>query len=117
MDGEWPEVVILMLSWAGPPERDLAKNRFECIKKTIGYIKRNLHYPNLSWHIADDGSPQAYQERVLALLEGEQVTTTNTRRGWDINNNWNTGMEVAFGRADIVAFWHDDRLLVHEVDL
>lgn len=116
-DGEWPEVVILMLSWAGPPERKITETRFGYIQKTIAHIKKNLHYPNLSWHIADDGSPQEYQDRVLALLEGERFTTTDTRRGWDVNNNWNTGMKVAFERADIVAFWPDDRTLVYEIDL
>lgn len=110
-DGEWPEVVILMLTWAGPPELGISEERFANAKKTIEHLKKNFGYPNYSWHIADDGSPQEYQERVLALLKGEKYTFTDTKKGWDINNNWNTGMRVAFERADIVAFWPDDRFL------
>ena len=79
LEGQWPKVVILMLSWAGPPERDMADTRFGYIANTIAHIKKNLHYPNLGWHIADDGSPKEYQDRVLALLEGEQVTFTDTK--------------------------------------
>jgi len=116
-DGEWPEVVILMLTWAGPPELGISKTRLGYAQQTIAAIRKHLRYPNLSWHIADDGSPPEYQKKVLALLGNDPYTFSDTKKGWDVNNNWNTGMKVAFSRADIVAFWPDDRFLSYDFDV
>ena len=115
--GKWPKVVILLLTWAGPPERKLAEVRFGYTKKTIQALKKHLHYPNLGWHIADDGSPKVYQEKVKALLSKDNCTFTDTKKGWDRNNNWNTGAKVAFGRADIVVSWPDDYFMDFDFDL
>jgi MoaA/NifB/PqqE/SkfB family radical SAM enzyme len=116
-DGKWPEVVIVLLTWAGPPSLSIAGDRFTYAKRTIGELKTHFKYPNYSWHIADDGSPKEYQDKVLALLAGEKYTFTDTKRGWDVNNNINTGMRTAFSRADIVAVWPDDRFLVYDLDV
>ncbi len=116
-DGEWPHIVILMLTWAGPPDLDISQDRFEYTKRTISDLKQHFQYPNYSWHIADDASPREYQEKVLALLEGDEYTFTDTKRGWDVNNNLNIGMKTAFSRADIIAVWPDDRFLVYDLDV
>ena len=112
-----PHVVILLLTWAGPPNLDISQDRFEYTKRTIDCLKQHFHYPNYSWHIADDASPKEYQDRVLALLGGDEYTFTDTKKGWDVNNNLNVGMKAAFSRADIVAVWPDDRFLVYDLDV
>jgi len=116
-DGEWPEVVILMLTWGGPPELGISEIRLKYMQQTISAIREHLKYPNLSWHIADDGSLPEYQERALALLGNDSYTFTDTKKGWDVNNNWNTGMKVAFERADVVGCWPDDRFLSYDFDV
>ena len=116
-DGEWPEIVIVMLTWSGPPELDIANTRLEYTKKTIAGIKKHFIYPNYTWHIADDNSTPWYQDEIKKLMEGETYTFSDTKKGWDMNNNWNTGMKVAFERADIIAGWPDDRFLDKDFDV
>lgn len=116
-DGEWPEVVVLFLTWAGPPARKIAKDRLRYAKLTIQGLRKHLHYPNLSWHIADDGSPKGYQEKIKALFGKTPYTFSDTKKGWDINNNWNRGAKVAFGRADLLICWPDDRFLKFDLNL
>lgn len=114
---DWPEIVIVMLTWAGPPELNIAKKRLDQAKRTVASLKKHFIYPNYSWHIADDGSPEWYQKEIQEIMEGEDYTFTDTKKGWDMNNNWNTGMAAAFERADIIAGWPDDRFLNKDLDV
>ena len=116
-EGQWPEVVIVMTTWAGPPERNMASARLGNTERAIASLRRYLHYPNLSWHIADDGSPPEYQEKIKALFGKDKYTFTDTNRGWDINNNLNLGIKAALERADVFATWADDRFLHRDVSL
>ncbi len=47
---EWPEVVALVITY----------RRKELALREIASIKEFLDYPNLTWHIADDGSGGDY---------------------------------------------------------
>jgi UDP-N-acetylglucosamine 1-carboxyvinyltransferase len=116
-DGEWPEVVVVFLTWAGPPERNLSQTRVGYARRSIQSVREHLHYPNLSWHIADDGSPKEHQDEIKALFAGVDYTFTDTGKGWDVNNNWNRAAKVAFDRADIMVLWPDDRFVRFDVDL
>lgn len=116
-EGKWPHVVICMLTWAGPPDLGISKDRFGYVERAIADLKQHFKYPNYSWHISDDGSPREYQEKVLALLEGKEYTFTDTKKGWDVNNNLNIGMKAAFSCADIIAIWPDDRFLTYDLDV
>lgn len=114
---DWPRVVILLLTWAGPPKLNISKDRLEYTKRTINCLKEHFLYPNYSWHVADDGSPPAYQAKVFELLKGESFTFSDTRKGWDVNNNVNIGMGAAFAQADVVATWPDDRFLTFDLNV
>lgn len=116
-DGEWPEVVVVFLTWAGPPERKINQIRLRYAEQAIRQFKEHIDYPNLSWHIADDGSPKEYQDAIKALFGETEYTFSDTGKGWDINNNWNRGAKVAFDRADIMLLWPDDRHLRFDIDL
>ena len=116
-DGEWPEVVVAFMTWAGPPERKIDQVRLEYARHSIRLFKKHVSYPNLSWHIADDGSPKAYQEQIKALFGETKYTFSDTGKGWDVNNNWNRGAKVAFDRADIMLLWPDDRHCRFDIDL
>ncbi|GAG92696.1 unnamed protein product, partial [marine sediment metagenome] len=117
MKNDYPEVVIVITTWAGPLELDIAKTRLGYIKEAVSCLKKHFIYPNYSWHIADDGSPKEYQEKVLKIMKDENYTFTDTKKGWDFNNNLNTGMETALERADIIVVWPDDRFLKKDLDV
>lgn len=34
-DGEWPEVVVVFLTWAGPPDRKIDQIRLEYARRAI----------------------------------------------------------------------------------
>jgi UDP-galactopyranose mutase len=116
-DGEWPEVVIVLLTWAGPPKLHIAEDRLAYTRRTLEGLKKHLLYPNYTFHIADDGSPPEYQERIKALFAGETFTFSDTHMGWDVNHNINVGMKAAFERADVIAIWPDDRFLDFGIDV
>jgi len=116
-DGEWPEVVVVFMTWSGPPERDLSQTRAEYAERSIQSVRQYLHYPNLSWHIADDGSHREHQDKIKALFADVEYTFSDTGKGWDVNNNWNRAARVAFDRADLMVLWPDDRFPRFDIDL
>ena len=76
-----------------------------------------MKYPNYTWHIADDGSSQEYQDRFLSIFEGETYTFSDTKAQGDLGKNLNTGTRVALERSDFVLHWNDDYVLESEVDI
>jgi nucleoside-diphosphate-sugar epimerase len=117
LDDIYSNVVIIMLTWCGPPERELIEERLGYGQKTIGSIRKHLKYPHYTWHIADDNSGKIYQERVLAMLGSDSYTFSDTKVGGDVGNNINVGLRAAFAQADVVLLWHDDRWLTYDLDL
>jgi hypothetical protein len=113
---KWPEVVIVLMTWCGPPEFDIADIRLRHTEKSIEKILEHLVYPNYTWHIADDNSGKGYQQKVFALMPGK-FTFSNTGIGGDVGENINRGLRVAYKRSDIVLLWHDDRFLQRALNL
>ena len=111
------EIVIIMLTWCGPPDRGLREHKLDCTAKTIQSLKQHMIYPNYSWHIADDGSGNDFQQRVIAMLEGDRYTLTDTKACGDIAKNVNLAQEAAYSRSNIAVVWHDDRPLPWPLDL
>lgn len=115
---EWPKIVVMMLTWCGPPERNQRDIRLEYTKKTIASLRRHLIYPRKwIWHIADDGSDREFQQEIIAMLKGDAYTLTDTKAMGDIGLNLNMGQEVAFLLSDVVVFWQDDRWLQRDLDV
>jgi len=110
-------VVIVLLTWRGPPERKLSSIRLGYCQRAIDSIRMHLKHPNYTWHIADDNSGVEYQERVIGLLGNEPYTLSDSKIGADVGHNINTGLRVAFAKTDVVLLWHDDRFLHHDLDL
>ena len=110
-------VVIVLLTWCGPPERRLSDTRLEYCQRTIDSIRKHLKHPNYTWHIADDNSGVQYQGEVIKMLKGEPYTLSDSNVGGDVGHNINTGLRAAFAKSDVVLLWHDDRFLHHDLDL
>lgn len=117
IENEYPPLVIVMLTWAGPPERNIGNVRLEYIERSVESIRKHLIYPNLSWHIADDGSDEVFQQCVLEIIGENDTTFSDTHAGGDVGANLNIGYAAGFDRADVVLLWHDDRYLKCELDL
>jgi len=109
-------VVVLLKTWQGPREQDVGRQRLTATAATVNALQRFLRYPNLSWHIADDGSDAWYQQAVQALFD-QDYTFSNTYANGDIGYNLNMGMRIALSRADIVLHWSDDIVLDEPWDL
>ena len=111
-----PEVVVLVKTWQGPNEK-IAHSRLECAAKMFASMDTNLHYPNYSWHIADDGSEEWYQEQFLALLGKRPYTFTTSGANGDIGRNLNVAMREVFKRTDYILQWSDDLRLISTMNI
>ena len=114
---EWPEIVIVMLTWCGPADRNIGEARLGYLDKTLDSLQAHFHYPNYTWHVADDGSGPEYQKKVLSRFESRICTFSDTKADGDVGYNINMGLREAFKRTDIVALWHDDRWLADGLDI
>lgn len=84
--------------------------------RTVQAALTHLHYPDLRWYVADDGSPDEHVQAVLNALEAAHVVGFHSvRRGYGGNSNaaWAAADEV--GR--LVLFLEDDWELRTPLDL
>jgi hypothetical protein len=63
--------------------------RTDVALRTIAAARQYLHYPDLYWYVADDGSPQAHVEAVLEAVGSLNGHTE--RRGYGANANTRHG--------------------------
>ena len=114
----WPPVWLLFVTY----------RRTEASLRTIASIKEHLHYPNLHWHICDDGSGEAddgsRQSHVDVLKEaiGGDVTAHEMDRqhkhDFNVGGNINRGMQIANDNgAGITLMNLDDWVLLKDLDL
>lgn len=93
-------------------------NRYGLLYKTIQGLKDNLIYPNLSWSITDDGSPnyEDMKNTVGEMLSPTDVVFFNTERkgvGYAKNN----ALRHAFQSSPMVLLLEDDWYLHQKFDL
>ena len=104
---EWPEVVICLVTF----------KRTECAVRTVEGLKKNLDYPNLSWHVADDGSGEAHQQAIIDAIGDMSWSITDTRQKAGTGYNRNTGLKASFDRSPFVLHIEDDWELGHQYNL
>ena len=114
---EHPKVIILLKTWQGPRERNLAQNRLKSARRMLAGIKKYLVYPNYSWHIADNGSDKWYQDEIHALFKDEKYTFTSTKANGDIGLSINMAMRVVLKETDFVLHWSDDIVLERTLNI
>lgn len=104
---DYPEVVILLITY----------ERTAIALKTINGIKEKIHYPKLSWHIADDGSNGNHVSSLInAIGPGYQVTVSNTG-GHSVGRSMNLGIKEVLKRADMWLHWEDDWIPRFDIEL
>lgn len=113
----WPEIVIMVTAWCGPPERNAGAFRLEYMDRMITGMRKHLKYPSYSWHIADDNSNIEHQEKMLSKFPVGTTFSSTETIGGDWGHNLNGGLRAAYKRSDIVLLWHDDRWLTNDLDL
>ncbi len=104
---EWPEVVALVITY----------RRKELALREIASIKEYLDYPNLSWHIADDGSGYDYVAALCQEIGPDYVVSHTDTHGKGVGANMNTGMDAVLQRADLWLHLEDDWILRSPMDL
>lgn len=69
--------------------------RTDVALRTIAAARQHLHYPNLYWYVADDGSPSAHMDAVMGAV-GYTVGYHSERRGYGANANvaWHEANKV-----------------------
>lgn len=113
IDNRWPVVTVMICTYDRPFE----------LGSTFGALTKNLHYPNLHWHLADDGSPKASLDAAIEHIEpyvtearGETFSYSVTnRKGWGANVNFASQMLAP--RDEFVYFTEDDHVLKRPLDL
>lgn len=102
------KLYILLLTYAESMDSPRAKYA----EKTLRCVLDNLNYSGpVSVHIADDGSPQEYRDRLVDIAGGykrvQGVTVTNSeRRGYGAS--YNLATQVVHTWADVVLPLEDD---------
>lgn len=95
----WPEVVILLVTF----------KRTDYAIRTIRALKERLDYPNLWWHIADDGSGGEHQQALVSAIDTPgQISLTDTAQADGTGYNRNVGLRAAFERTPYVLHIEDD---------
>lgn len=112
-----PKLYIMLLTYA----ESLDSPRALYAERTLRAVLDNLVYDGpISVHIADDGSPQEYRDRLVEIAGGYQrvqgVTVTNAeRRGYGAS--YNLATQVVHTWADIVLPLEDDWVLSQQLDI
>lgn len=107
---DWPEVVILLVTF----------KRTDYAIATIDALKKNLVYPNLSWHVADDGSGEEHQQALINAIGDEyngRRSLTDAGQVGGTGFNRNVGLSAAFERTSYVLHIEDDWELREQLDL
>jgi glycosyltransferase involved in cell wall biosynthesis len=104
---DYPVVTVLIITF----------KRFQLAKKTIESIKENLEYPNLRFHIADDGSGPEHIQKLFEVIGNKYpISVTNSERG-GLSKNTNMGIEACLKYFDYYLQLQDDFVLTHPLDL
>lgn len=103
---DYPEVVVLLITY----------ERTDVARETIKGVKARIHYPNLSWHIADDGSNGNHITSLISEIGDAQISVSNTG-GHSVGKSMNLGIEEVLKRADMWLHWEDDWVPNMDIDL
>lgn len=107
MSQQLPPVIALIITY----------QRTRLAVETIRSVKQFVQYPNIGFHIADDGSDQQHIDRLLAEIGPTYaVTMTNAQRG-GVGKSMNLGMQACLERADFILWLEDDWVLRQPLDL
>lgn len=102
-----PAVIALIITY----------RRLDLAIETIRSVKRHVQYPNIGFHIADDGSGPEYVKRLCYEIGPTySITLTDSARG-GVGKNMNLGIEACLSRSDFWLHLEDDWALKGPIDL
>jgi GT2 family glycosyltransferase len=104
---EWPPVIALIITY----------ERTNLALQTIRSIKERLDYPNVGFHIADDGSNPNHVPRLISEIGGSYAVTVSNSGRRGVGVNMNLGMAECLKRADFILWLEDDWVLPQSLDL
>lgn len=104
----FPPVIALIITY----------RRLDLAKATIKSVREKVAYPNIGFHIADDGSGPDYIKALCQEIgPSYSVTVTDAKRG-GVGRNMNLGIKAVLERG--AEFWlhlEDDWILPKPLDL
>lgn len=104
---DYPPVIVLIITY----------RRLDLAIQTIRSVKTFLDYPNVGFHIADDGSGQDYINTLCKEIGGSySITITDAERG-GVGKNMNLGIAGCLSRADLWLHLEDDWVLRQPLNL
>ncbi len=104
---EYPQVIVLIITY----------RRIDLAIETIKSVKEKLIYPNIGFHIADDGSGYEYVKALAHEIgPNYEITTTDSKRA-GVGANMNMGIEAVLQRADHWLHLEDDWVLKYPLNL
>lgn len=102
---DWPLVAILLITY----------KRTELAVRAIRGVQRFLDYPNVAWHVADDGSRQEHIKAIMDTIEVGAGFTNAERHG--VGRSMNLGMDACLAKANYILWLEDDWELTAPFDL
>ncbi len=105
---DYPPVIALIVTY----------RRLRLALETIRSVKERVIYPNIGFHIADDGSGRDYVQALLDEIGPTfSVEVTDAERG-GVGRSMNMGIvSILSGRADLWLHLEDDWVLPETLDL
>lgn len=104
---DWPPVIVLIITY----------KRLLLALETIRSVKAMVDYPNIGFHVADDGSGGDYVNRLCQEIGGTyNITVTDAQRG-GVGKNMNLGIHACLDQADLWLHLEDDWVLRQPLDL
>lgn len=104
---EYPPVIALIITY----------RRLNLAIETIRSVKEKVIYPNIGFHIADDGSPPDYIQSLYREIGGTYSISTSNSEGAGVGENMNLGIASVLARADLWLHLEDDWVLTKPLDL
>ncbi len=105
---DWPPVIALIVTY----------RRLDLALATIRSVLDHVDYPNIGFHIADDGSGEDYVKKLLAEIGGSySVVTTDAAQQGGVGLSMNMGIKAVLTRADYWLHLEDDWVLPGPLDL
>ena len=102
---DWPPVTVLLVTYNRPAE----------IRRTLTALQTHLRYPGLlTWHLADDHSPDAYIPALLQDFPHLHFTVSDGARG-----GWGHNVNLALRACphDYIFLCEDDYVCRRDLDL
>lgn len=104
---EWPPIIIVLITY----------RRLNLALRTIKCLKERLDYPNIGWHIADDGSGPDYVQRLVDEIGPTYAITVSDAARGGVGKSMNMGIQAALSRADLLLMVEDDWCLRERLDM